>query len=98
MVDEALQRDMEAARRYAQGKQDVITIAKSCRGGTTAIEVLPLNNGWMVSLRPTQPEIAPQNIVFMRADKLGTFIHTLFSSNLDNPTVQRRLRLALGYL
>jgi hypothetical protein len=89
---------MKDALEYAKEKQDVITLAKGCRAGLTTTEILPLDNGFMVRLRPNNPEVAPHNFVFTRPDRIGTLIHTLYNSDLSNPKAIARLRRLLGYL
>lgn len=89
---------MQDAMQYAKEKQDVITLAKSVRAGLVKTEVIPLDNGFMVSLRNLDPNIPPHNYVFMRADKIGTLVHTLYNSDLSNPKAIARLRRLMGYL
>lgn len=96
--DEATREAMRQTMADVQRKQDVVTLAKACRGGLMATEIVPLTNGFMVSLRSLQVETPSQNFVFNRADKIGTLVHTLYNSNLDNPKATKRLRKLLGYL
>ncbi len=89
---------MKEAMEYAKEKQDVITLAKSVRAGLIMTEIRPLDNGFMVSLRPLNPDIPSQNYVFMRPDKIGTLVHTLYNSDLSNDKTISRLRRLMGYL
>jgi hypothetical protein len=89
---------MKEAMEYAKEKQDVITLAKSVRAGLMRTEIIPLDNGFMVSLRPLNQEEPPQNYVFTRPDKIGTLVHTLYNSDLSNPKAIARLRRLMGYL
>ncbi len=90
--------EMKEAMEFAKGKQDVITLAKTLRGGLARTEIIPLNNGFMVSIRPHDPTHQAQNFVFTRPDKIGTLVHTLYNSDLDNPKTIKRLRRLMGYL
>ena len=89
---------MAEAQAHAQGRQDVITLAKACRGSLMHVIIDPLNNGFLVTMRPVNLELVPRSFVFTRADKIGTLMHTLFNSDLDKPTAVARLRRLLGYL
>ena len=89
---------MKEAMEYAKEKQDVITLAKSVRAGLMRTEIIPLDNGFMVSLRNLDPNVPPHNYVFMRPDKIGTLVHTLYNSDLSNPKAIARLRRLMGYL
>jgi len=91
-------RTMQDALNYGQEKQDVITLAKSVRAGLVNVEILALNNGFMVSLRPIDHTQSPHNFVFTRANKIGTLVHTLFNSDLDKVKAVTRLRRLMGYL
>jgi len=97
-MQDLLSTEMKDALEYAKEKQDVITLAKGCRGGLIAAEVLPLDNGFMVRLRPIDPEVPPHNFVFTRPEKIGTLIHTLYNSDLSNVKAIARLRRLMGYL
>jgi hypothetical protein len=90
--------EMKEVLEFAKGKQDVITLAKTLRGGLARTEIIPLNNGFMVSIRPHDPNLQSQNFVFTRPDKIGTLVHTLYNSDLDNPKAIKRLRRLMGYL
>jgi len=94
----SMEDEMKEAMDFAKGKQDVITLAKTLRGGLARTEIIPLNNGFMVSIRPHDPNLQPQNFVFTRPDKIGTLVHTLYNSDLDNPKAIKRLRRLMGYL
>lgn len=97
-MQDLLSPEMKDALEYAKEKQDVITLAKSCRGGLITTEILPLDNGFMVRLRPHNPDVPPHNFVFTRPDKIGTLVHTLYNSDLSNPKAVARLRRLMGYL
>ena len=99
-MDEATRREIAEVEASVQGRKDVVTIAKACRGGLMTVEILPLTNGFMVTLRspnPTEPTVY-QTFVFTRAEKIGTLIHTLYNSDLNNPKATARLRRLMGYL
>jgi hypothetical protein len=90
---------MKDALEYAKEKQDVITLAKGCRGGLIITEIVPLDNGFMVVLRAvTDLDAPPHRFVFTRPDKIGTLVHTLYNSDLSNPKAIARLRRLMGYL
>ena len=98
VLNQSTREAMEDAQKYVREKQDVITLAKACRGGLMQLEIIPLTNGYMVSLRALNPEIQTQNFVFNRPDKIGTLVHTLYNSDLSNPKAPARLRRLLGYM
>ena len=98
MEGQTTEQAMKEAMEYAKEKQDVITLAKSVRGGLARTEIIPLDNGFMVSIRPLDVNIPPHNYVFMRPDKIGTLIHTLYNSDLSNLKAIARLRRLMGYL
>ncbi len=100
-MDESTRIAMAEAEATVQGRKDVVTIAKACRGGLMQVEIHPLTNGFMVTLRNPNPVDQPavyQTLVFTRAEKIGTLIHTLYNSDLDNPKATARLRRLMGYL
>ena len=94
----SVEQEMKEAMEFAKEKQDVITLAKSVRAGLMRTEITPLDNGFMVSLRPLDVNFPAQNYVFMRPDKIGTLVHTLYNSDLSNPKAIARLRRLMGYL
>ncbi len=101
-MDESTRIAMAEAEATVQGRKDVVTIAKACRGGLMAVEIHPLTNGFMVTIRSPNPTAEPQavfqTLVFTRAEKIGTLVHTLYNSDLENPKATLRLRRLMGYL
>ena len=85
--DEALQ----DAKVGVQARRDVVTIAQEVRDGTLGCSVQPVSNGFIVSVG------FDSTIVCTRATDVGLLIRTLYSSNLENEGVLKRLRRLMGY-
>lgn len=91
------QRIFKEVTEMVQKRQDVITVAKLCRAGIIAVDITPLVNGWVVSLRSTD-EKNPlyMNFVYNRPEYVGRLMQSLFNANLEFEAVLKRLRSLMG--
>jgi hypothetical protein len=85
--DEAL-KDAEVG---LQQRRDVVTIAQEVRAGAMGCTVQPVSNGFIVSVG------YDSTIVCTKANDVGLLIRTLYSSDLENEGVLKRLRRLMGY-
>jgi hypothetical protein len=82
---------MAGAEASVKQRRDVITIAQDLRAGEMGITVQPVSNGFIVSVG------YDSTIVCTRANDVGLLIRTLYSSDLENEGVLKRLRRLMGY-
>jgi hypothetical protein len=79
------------AQAAQQTRADVVTIAKAVRGGSCEIFIKPVNNGFLVYVG----EYA--TVVTTKANDVGLLVRALYSGDLDNEDILKRIRRLMGY-
>ena len=82
---------LKEAQIGAQERRDVVSIARDVRAGAMGANVQPVSNGFIVSIG------YDSTIVCTKANDVGLLIRTLYSSDLENEGVLKRLRRLMGY-
>jgi hypothetical protein len=82
---------MAGAEASVKQRRDVITIAQDLRAGEMGVNVQPVSNGFIVTIG------YDSTIVCTKANDVGLLIRTLYSSDLENEGVLKRLRRLMGY-
>jgi len=72
-------------------RADVITIAKAVREGNCELFIKPVNNGFLLYIG----EFA--TVVATRANDVGLLVRALYSGDLDNEEILKRIRRLMGY-
>ena len=71
-------------------REDVVTVAKRLRNGEFGLQVICVQNGFIVYA-------GTQTIICTKANDVGLLVRTLYSGDLDNEKITKRLRRMMGY-
>lgn len=82
---------LSETRGTIKQRQDVVTIARSLRAGEAGLNINPVSNGFIVQIG------YEATIVCTKANDVGLLVRTLYSSDLENEGVLKRLRRLMGY-
>ena len=79
-----------AEAEQAASRPDPVHIAEALRGGSGAVSLHPVLNGWFV-------QVGNDSLVITKAEDIGRLLHTLYTANLDNVDAIKRLHRLMGY-